>query len=776
MNYFKIIFLILLSPALRAEEVLCAKKIAYNDVHKYSFLIPKNICLDVSDCWVQFLSPEDQYKIDYDGVNIGGVFGGEKYSAHNSIINEIKIKDYAAELVIIAKDINQNDISPNKLCINIGPYKFARSKSIVSWFFKTGSSLFSAYFLLIISSLLVVTFLITRSKLGLSLFMYSLVSSIYLVSFSEYPREFFDSVILSGAIHFPLRLLQDVLLIRVFKHLCKDTNFHKLVSRITTVYLMVIFSLVMMLIVGIESYQYFLGIMFIMAPLVAAPMAVGTWCSFHIKSRFERNILIPTFLLLFLFQINDLFVFWRLYEGYFTVKLYIPLIVSIVLFIFLRRLYAATLIEKLAAENNLKIMSFIHDIKSPLSVLTDFFNSAKFGSDPSMRASRFAKNRIIGMIDNLSAPFNSNLANKHVYLNGLISMILSEKRVEYPLATIRFIQVDHHFTICDPVKLQIILSNIINNSVEACSSAGVIPRILINLNSNSDGILITLTDNGPGVSQEIKDKVFSENFSTKSDKRGLGLYSAARYIKDLEGKIWISNRAINGFELCIKIENVVLCSRSYLRDLKNNTVTIIDHESQKLYTDNQYFSDCTIDMRGCVNLSSAMASLLLRKSKNSGRFKITGDQMQMYEFSLLDKNIQDSFIWCIQDLPKESMIKHKLILIDDDPFVQRTWELSSNENISLHIYSCPEDFLKDLDFFDRNVPIYCDLYYHGVSKSDQIHEIINHGFSQIYLCTSASATLIDTRLKDLVRVSKLPPPFAIGADSSRHLPHQNPYS
>jgi hypothetical protein len=104
----------------------------------------------------------------------------------------------------------------NELCVRIGNYEELRWGNSWQWFFRTGANLFSAYFLVLISIFLSFSFWLRRSGMGFSLLIYSIVSAIYLFSFSEYPRSLIHPVLASGGIHFSLRLLQDLSLIYVF--------------------------------------------------------------------------------------------------------------------------------------------------------------------------------------------------------------------------------------------------------------------------------------------------------------------------------------------------------------------------------------------------------------------------------------------------------------------------------------------------------------------------------------------------------------------------------
>jgi signal transduction histidine kinase len=49
------------------------------------------------------------------------------------------------------------------------------------------------------------------------------------------------------------------------------------------------------------------------------------------------------------------------------------------------------------------------------------------------------------------------------------------------------------------------------------------PQIAIQISADTDQNIITIMDNGNGISPELKDKIFEPKFTTKSSGMGLGL-------------------------------------------------------------------------------------------------------------------------------------------------------------------------------------------------------------------------------------------------------------
>ncbi|MBU3114203.1 ATP-binding protein [Clostridium lacusfryxellense] len=78
-----------------------------------------------------------------------------------------------------------------------------------------------------------------------------------------------------------------------------------------------------------------------------------------------------------------------------------------------------------------------------------------------------------------------------------------------------------------------VIGNLIENSIEELVKIEE-GKIFIRLNSNNESLRIRIQDNGPGISDNIIDKIFVRGFTTKEGNRGLGL-SIIKQIIDYAG-------------------------------------------------------------------------------------------------------------------------------------------------------------------------------------------------------------------------------------------------
>ena len=538
--------------AIGSVKKICSESIVTEREAQYAFSSTGPRCDDPTNCWMQFKAPEDAFKLEVDGQNIFDLRNPQNYLSNEYFLLPVSEKLSSGSIRFYATDTNQDIKFPKHFCLKLGKHEELRWINSGSWFLGTGVNLYSAYFLLLISFFLMFSFWLRKSSLGLSLLAYSIVSCAYLISFSEYPRAFFDPVLATGGFHFPLRLLQDLCLVFVFYNFYQKYDSLNIIKRLSWIYAVVIGIYALLLLVGVRDYVYFSRIIIILAPLVAAPMAIGTWFAFKLKDPMERKVLIPLSILLLCFQLNDLLVFWRLIDSYFTVRVYIPFIVGMALFLYFKRMHDEAIKAKTASERQKIFKEFIHDVKSPLAVLRIFLIGQSEAGER-QRVIQSALDRIEGMVTQVDSPNKEEIKQK-IPLVSILSEIVAQKKIEYPDFKLKFENIDEVFTFADKSKLQRIFSNIINNAYESYEGNEKILDIVFL--TGDEEVLLRFTDRGRGIPKSIYNRLFTENVSTKENGTGIGLTSAYQYITNLGGYLSIISKENAGTTIEIKLNSV----------------------------------------------------------------------------------------------------------------------------------------------------------------------------------------------------------------------------
>ena len=101
----------------------------------------------------------------------------------------------------------------------------------------------------------------------------------------------------------------------------------------------------------------------------------------------------------------------------------------------------------------------------------------------------------------------------------------------------------------DRLLIEQVLVNLVRNAVEALASAGAKSRDLrISTRQEPEGVVVGVSDSGPGLTEAQLAGVFEPYFTTKNQGTGLGLAICRSTIEAHHGKIWARNNVQGGAE------------------------------------------------------------------------------------------------------------------------------------------------------------------------------------------------------------------------------------
>ncbi len=80
-------------------------------------------------------------------------------------------------------------------------------------------------------------------------------------------------------------------------------------------------------------------------------------------------------------------------------------------------------------------------------------------------------------------------------------------------------------------------NNLLKNAIEA-TPQGRQGLLIIDHAINGKNILLTVKDNGNGIPEGMREKIFEPNFTTKSSGTGLGLAFVKNSIENAGGRVW----------------------------------------------------------------------------------------------------------------------------------------------------------------------------------------------------------------------------------------------
>ncbi|WP_430467040.1 ATP-binding protein [Winogradskyella ouciana] len=97
----------------------------------------------------------------------------------------------------------------------------------------------------------------------------------------------------------------------------------------------------------------------------------------------------------------------------------------------------------------------------------------------------------------------------------------------------------------DRTQLIRVVTNLVKNGIQAIPEDAEKPKIEVKVFSEENSVKITVEDNGLGISEENKTKVFEPKFTTKSSGMGLGLAMVKNIVETYNGSItFVSQQGI----------------------------------------------------------------------------------------------------------------------------------------------------------------------------------------------------------------------------------------
>jgi two-component system sensor histidine kinase PilS (NtrC family) len=103
----------------------------------------------------------------------------------------------------------------------------------------------------------------------------------------------------------------------------------------------------------------------------------------------------------------------------------------------------------------------------------------------------------------------------------------------------------------DPDTLKQVFLNLFNNAKESLNSQP--GKFSIAAQAHNDVVEIIVSDSGPGIRKELREKIFTPYFTTKQSGAGLGLPTVHKIISDLGGEVRVEESQWGGAKFVITL-------------------------------------------------------------------------------------------------------------------------------------------------------------------------------------------------------------------------------
>ncbi|MGZ3808530.1 MAG: sensor histidine kinase, partial [Bacteriovorax sp.] len=380
-------------------------------------------------------------------------------------------------------------------------------------------------------------------------------------------------------------------------------------------------------------------------------------------------------------------------------------------------------------------------------------------------------------------------AQECILLSPLIDGLVSEKRIQYRNQINIRIDADLKdghgcFVIAESRDLMRLLSNLVNNSVEAFS--GNIGEVTVALETDKDFVNIRIKDNGCGIPHEVLNQLGEAGVSFGKDGsvggNGLGIYHAKKCIEEMHGHFEITSQVGVGTQVNIRLprakapswfldslvlhseieiycldddlsihqiwKNRLECNQAVHKNIFVFNFTSAEEfkkfiqarsssisPSKKLFLiDFEFLGQGTNGLEVIQQLGILENTVLVTGRYEEAEIKLKCTELNI---KLLPKSLA-GFVPIIMEPIKE---RYNWVLIDDDELIHIIWKAAANKHKKKFIgFKSYENFLKDQNKIDKDSLIFIDVNLgQDIKGVDVAKRLYEDGFKKLYLATGFEA-------------------------------------
>ena len=231
-----------------------------------------------------------------------------------------------------------------------------------------------------------------------------------------------------------------------------------------------------------------------------------------------------------------------------------------------------------------ELMTFMykasHNLRGPVATLSGLINVARLEvkEDNSLNYINLLNERTkhleftLGELIDITKIKQEELIIDQMCFQALINEVLEQFKNEiekYDIEVETHVESPPHFR-SDPKLIKNLLYYLIDNSVKFRNNDK--PSIIIQVQTQAGNkVLISVSDNGPGIEENIRDRIYEMYFrgSEKSTGSGLGLYIVSSIVDRLGGYIHLQSSLGKGAVFTVQLPDT--CELEKLRQNESNT-------------------------------------------------------------------------------------------------------------------------------------------------------------------------------------------------------------
>lgn len=204
-----------------------------------------------------------------------------------------------------------------------------------------------------------------------------------------------------------------------------------------------------------------------------------------------------------------------------------------------------------------------HEIKNPLTPMKLSIQHLSRIYDPNLPIEKEKMERVlqslVEQIDGLTKIANafSNFARmpdpikERVDLIALLESVITIFEAEIGVNVQRDYQMEQCILMLDKDQWLRVINNLLKNAFQSITE-NTIPKISVGVQKLENSIIMTITDNGAGISEEVAQQIFQPHFTTKSSGSGIGLAMVKQIVENHHGHIHFTTQI--GVGSCFIVE------------------------------------------------------------------------------------------------------------------------------------------------------------------------------------------------------------------------------
>ena len=159
-------------------------------------------------------------------------------------------------------------------------------------------------------------------------------------------------------------------------------------------------------------------------------------------------------------------------------------------------------------------------------------------------------NKIVADLQDYARPLNPRAQESDI--KAVVTDTIARQRLPKEIKVVVNIEETAQKVMGDPDYLKRIINNLVLNAVQAMPNGGAL-TVKSTRDKQSGELVLSVEDTGVGIPDDVKDKLFTPMFTTKSKGQGFGLAVVKRMTETLGGTVTFESEPGKGTKFIVRL-------------------------------------------------------------------------------------------------------------------------------------------------------------------------------------------------------------------------------